>query len=65
MVGAAAGAAAAGAVADMSQVCCLVVTGMVGYELGYWELFDATNLVEDASGDQSQICWLGQKKLEI
>jgi hypothetical protein len=25
---------------------------MVGYGLGYWELSDATNLVEDALGDQ-------------
>jgi hypothetical protein len=38
----------------MAQVCHLVETGMVGYGLGlgYWELSDATNLVEDALGDQ-------------
>jgi hypothetical protein len=32
---------------------------MVGYGLGYWELSDATNLVEDASGDQipNMLAW--------
>ncbi len=28
---------------------------MVGYGLGFWELSDATNLVEDALGDQNLI----------
>jgi hypothetical protein len=53
------GAATAGAGADMAQVCCLVETGIVGYRLGYWELSDATNLVEDASGDQilNMLAW--------
>jgi hypothetical protein len=53
------GAAAAGAGADMARVCCLVETGMVGYGLGYWELSDATNLVEDALGDQisNMLAW--------
>jgi hypothetical protein len=46
------GAAAAGAGADMAKVCRLVETRMVGYGLGYWELSDATNLVEDALVDQ-------------
>jgi hypothetical protein len=32
---------------------------MVGYGLDYWELSDATNLVEDASGDQipNMLAW--------
>jgi hypothetical protein len=32
---------------------------MVGYGLGYWELSDATNLVEDALGDQilNMLAW--------
>ncbi len=43
----------------MARVCHLVETGMVGYGLGYWELSDATNLVEDASGDQipNMLAW--------
>jgi hypothetical protein len=32
---------------------------MVGYGLDYWELSDATNLVEDALGDQilNMLAW--------
>jgi hypothetical protein len=53
------GAAVAGAGADMAQVCRCVETGMVGCGLGYWELSDAINLVEDALGDQipNMLAW--------
>ena len=52
------GVGAAGA-ADMAQVCCLVETGMIGYGFELLELSDATNLVEDASGDQipNMLAW--------
>ena len=52
------GVGAAGA-ADMAQVCCLVETGMVGYRFELLELSDATNLVEDALGDQipNMLAW--------
>jgi hypothetical protein len=40
-----------------------VETGMVGYGLGYWELSDAINLVEDASGDQipNMLAWMAHR----
>ncbi len=49
---------AAGA-ADMARVCRLVETEMVGYGFELLELSDATNLVEDASGDQilNMLAW--------
>jgi hypothetical protein len=52
------GVGAAGA-ADMAPVCRLVETGMVGYGFELLELSDATNLVEDASGDQitNMLAW--------
>jgi hypothetical protein len=45
------GVGAAGA-ADMARVCPLVETGMIGYGFELLEFSDATNLVEDALGDQ-------------
>jgi hypothetical protein len=43
----------------MAQVCCLVETGMIGYGFELLEVSDATNLVEDASGDQipNMLAW--------
>ncbi len=48
------GVGAAGA-ADMAWVCRLVETGMIGCGFELLELSDATNLVEDASGDRIPI----------
>jgi hypothetical protein len=52
------GVRAAGA-ADMAHVCGLVETGMIRYRFELLELSDATNLVEDASGDQipNMLAW--------
>ena len=52
------GVGAAGA-ADMARVCPLVETGMIAYGFELLELSDATNLVEDASGDQipNMLAW--------
>ncbi len=43
----------------MARVCHLVKTGMIGYGFELLELSDATNLVEDASGDQipNMLAW--------
>jgi hypothetical protein len=43
----------------MAQVCRLVETGMIGCEFELLELSDATNHVEDASGDQipNMLAW--------
>jgi hypothetical protein len=43
----------------MAQVSRLVETGMVGYGFELLELSDATNLVEDALGDQlpNMLAW--------
>ncbi len=52
------GVGAAGA-ADIARVCRLVETGMIGYGFELLELSDATNLVEDALGDQipNMLAW--------
>ncbi len=52
------GVGAAGA-ADMACVCPLVETGMIGYGFELLELSDATNLMEDALGDQipNMLAW--------